>query len=178
MYEPRLPAPPSDVRDGVAQAARLTHSPAPRRRKWSVERGWALSVSVVQSPRGGGTSPGVSCSSGPLRLRGPEGTMDNKGKLGRVVPAGPRAEPRRDSPHLTRPDWAPGAVSFQAQAVWSDVVPLVTTKTPSLLVYPGNGSWVYPQTSLLPTLSSALQKREISDECAGLRSLDFFICEV
>ena len=37
------------------------------------------------------------------------------------------------------------------------MVLLVTAKTPSLLVYPGNGSWVYPQTSLVPTLSSAFR---------------------
>ena len=99
------------------------------------------------SPRGGGTSPGVSCGSGPLRLRGPECTMDNKGKSGRVGPAGPRAEPRRG------PSTSHAQTGLRARsvlAVWSDVVPLVTTKTLSLLMYPGNGSWVYPRHTFCP----------------------------
>lgn len=69
VYEPRLPAPPSDVRDGVAQAARLTHSPAPRRRKWSVERGCALSVSVVQGVIRAAAGP-VQASRAALGLSG------------------------------------------------------------------------------------------------------------
>ena len=46
--------------------------------KWSVEPGLALLVRVVWSPHNGGTSSGLARGSGPLRLHGPEGTMDKK----------------------------------------------------------------------------------------------------
>ena len=44
VYELRLPAPPNDVRDGVAQAARLTHSPAPKAPEVEC-RAWLRAVS-------------------------------------------------------------------------------------------------------------------------------------
>ena len=96
-WAPRLPAPQRDAKAAPPRPGAVPTAPPPKRRKWSVESGCVLTVSVAANHTGRGTLPRSAGGPGPLGLRGPEGTMDDKGKSGRAGPgpAGLKAEPRR-----------------------------------------------------------------------------------